>query len=67
MKTLLQKHFENEYDYIIKNANNRAHGKGREEIITITPNCFKELCMISRTQKASSVEESTKLLADETS
>ena len=42
-------------DYkISKSINQKSTGRPREEI-TITPNCFKRLCMMSRTEKAEEV------------
>lgn len=58
LKRVLIKHFSVEIDYIIKNEtyNNNKHGGLRyKENIMITPDTFKELCMISQTAKAKEV------------
>ena len=55
LKRLLVNNFEKNYDYTIKqikkNHLNKA-GATRFEEILITPDCFKELCMISQAEKA---------------
>lgn len=55
LKRLLVKHFDNNYDYIIeveKVKNKNGYGANYVENIFLTPDCFKELCMISQTKKA---------------
>jgi phage anti-repressor protein len=54
LKKILISKFEDNIDYIIykiKNTN-RSTGAAISELIMITLNCFKELCMISKTPKA---------------
>jgi phage anti-repressor protein len=54
-KTLLESYQEN-IDYKI--TTNKPNGKGRpSEEIMLTPNCFKRLCMMSRTPKAEQVRD----------
>jgi len=58
LKRLLVKHFSKDIDYKIstsKKYNVNNHGANYVEIILISPDCFKELCMISLTQKAKEV------------
>jgi hypothetical protein len=50
-RTLIRTYREN-IDYIIVNEKTKGRPK---ELITITPNCFKRLCMLSKTEKAESV------------
>jgi phage anti-repressor protein len=60
LKRLLVSNFENEYDYIInkvKIMNRNNHGANYVENIMLTPNCFKELCMLSQTAKAKEVRK----------
>jgi len=60
LKKLLINNFENKYDYIItkKEKNITTYkGKTKYEEILITPDCFKELCMISQTKKAKEVRK----------
>jgi phage anti-repressor protein len=58
LKTLLVNNFEEKYDYtiktiIVKGKNNNTH----KDLIMLTPDTFKELCMLSRTEKAKSVRK----------
>ena len=60
LKRTLVSHFEEDVDYTInkvikKNKNN--NGANYVEIIMLTPNCFRELCMISQTKKAAEVRK----------
>ena len=58
LKRLLIAHFEEKYDYIVyveKKKNQNGPGANYVDNIWITPDCFKELCMISRTAKAKEV------------
>lgn len=60
LKRLLVQHFEKDYDYIInqiKRKNIAGKGANYVEIIFITPDCFKELCMLSQTAKAKEVRK----------
>ena len=55
LKRLLIANFEQNYDYIIEKEKRRHKnykGGNLVEIITLTPDCFKELCMLSQTAKA---------------
>ncbi|AYV77280.1 MAG: hypothetical protein Barrevirus27_7 [Barrevirus sp.] len=58
LKTILVKNFSNKTDYIIESIiaeNMNGIGSHHEEIITLTPDCFKGLCMLSHTGKAKEV------------
>ena len=59
LKRLLVKHFEEKYDYILNNVKikNKNRGSNYKHIIYLTPDCFKELCMISQTAKAKEVRK----------
>jgi phage anti-repressor protein len=60
LKEILIKHFEENYDYTIeKKQKKQKNSTGRTTYheILITPNCFKELCMISLTPKAKEVRK----------
>jgi len=60
LKRLLIKYFSEKFDYKIKSVkkyNKNNHGSNYIEIITITPDCFKELCMLSQTAKAKEVRK----------
>lgn len=60
LKRSLIKFFSENYDYTITNINKkREHkfGPSHIEIIMITPDCFKELCMISQVDKAKEVRQ----------
>jgi phage anti-repressor protein len=57
---LLIDKFEENFDYIIKSYRNKQSATERTstyEEILITPNCMKELCMISQTAKAKEVRK----------
>lgn len=57
-KRLMVKYFSENYDYIInkiKVKNRNGNGTNYVEDIWITPDCFKELCMLSQTPKAKEV------------
>lgn len=58
LKEVLIKHFEKEFDYN-ETRTTKKHSKGGAKFIQIliTPNCFKELCMISQTEKAKEVRK----------
>lgn len=60
LKKILIENFENTYDYTIeKKKKKQINSKGATiyENIHLTPNCFKELCMISQTAKAKEVRK----------
>lgn len=60
LKKILITNFEEKYDYII-NVNKVTHKNGNgstiQHNIFVTPNCFKELCMLSQTAKAKAVRK----------
>jgi phage anti-repressor protein len=60
LKTILINNFEEKFDYKIK-INKIKHinstGASKYEEILITPNCFKEICMISQNKKAKEVRK----------
>jgi phage anti-repressor protein len=55
-KTLIRTYIKN-IDYIINKNNNKNIGSGghNKENILLTPDCFKRLCMLSKTKKAEEV------------
>ncbi len=58
LKRLLVENFSENHDYIIhiiKRKNQKNNGYHIREDIFITPDCFKELCMLSQTSKAKEV------------
>ena len=59
LKRLLVQKFENKFDYTINKVKikNKNRGSNYTEIIYLTPDCFKELCMISQTKKAKEVRK----------
>jgi len=60
LKKILVDNFEENFDYIIekkKKKQTNSRGATIYELILITPNCFKELCMISQTSKAKEVRK----------
>ena len=60
LKRVLIKHFEKNFDYkinIIKKKHNNTDRTSTYDDILITPNCLKELCMISQTAKAKEVRK----------
>ena len=61
LKRLLQSNFEENYDYVISKQHilrkTRGSGATPYQQIMITPNCFRELCMLSRSQKAKEVRK----------
>lgn len=60
LKEVLLKHFEENYDYTLEKKQKgqiNSTGKTTYYEILITPNCFKELCMISLTAKAKEVRK----------
>jgi len=60
LKTILVNNFEEDFDYIIeikKKKQTNSTGKTTYHEILITPNCMKELCMISQTKKAKEVRK----------
>lgn len=60
LKLILVDNFEEKYDYSIAKKtkkHKKSNGASFYEEILITPNCFKELCMISQTKKAKEVRK----------
>ncbi len=59
LKRLLIDNFEEKYDYNIEKINTKnKNGKGNHyEQILLTPDCFKELCMMSNTEKGRQVRK----------
>lgn len=60
LQRLLCDNFEENYDYIFEKKQKKqinSTGKTTYNEILITPNCFKELCMISQTSKAKEVRK----------
>jgi phage anti-repressor protein/predicted GIY-YIG superfamily endonuclease len=60
LKDILVNKFEEDYDYSIEKKQKKqknSTGKTTYNLILITPNCFKELCMISQTPKAKEVRK----------
>jgi len=60
IKKNLIKHFEEKFDYTIEKINKKQINSTGTTIyykILITPNCLKELCMISQTSKAKEVRK----------
>lgn len=58
LKRSLLNNFEENYDYVIDIIKiPHRYGASRKEEILLTPNCFKELCMISQTPKAKEVRK----------
>jgi phage anti-repressor protein len=57
LKRILIKNFSKDVDYMndIKKVIKKDGGATRKEMIMVTSNCFKELCMISQTNKAKEV------------
>jgi len=60
LKKLLIENFEENFDYTIEKKKKRqvnSRGATIYEEILITPNCFKEICMISQSQNAKEVRK----------
>lgn len=60
LKRLLIKHFTEKYDYIIdkiKEKNKNGNGAHYYENIWITPDCFKEICMLSLVSKGKLIRQ----------
>ena len=59
LKKILISKFEENFDYVISKVKNtnRTTGAAIRDLIMITPDCFKELCMISQTSKAKEVRK----------
>ena len=56
LKETLVKSYVLSFDYIIKLENKNAKvSKSNKEIILLTPDCFKRLCLLSKTKKAEEV------------
>ena len=59
LKRLLIKNFVEDFDYVIHKAKKYNNNRGSNYVdnILITPDCFKELCMLSQTSKAKEVRQ----------
>ena len=59
LKSLLVKHFEEKYDYTINKVKkkNKNRGSNYVDIIYLTPDTFKHICMLSQTAKAKQVRK----------
>jgi phage anti-repressor protein len=59
LKRLLDDNFEKEFDYSIekKHIKRKSTGATTVNVIYITPNCFRELCMLSQSTKAKLVRK----------
>ena len=60
LKKILVNNFEENFDYIIEKKKKKqlnSNGANIYEEILITPNCFKEICMISQSQNAKQVRK----------
>jgi phage anti-repressor protein len=59
VKKVLKKHFSLNYDYTseVKKIIKFDGGATRKEIIKITPECFKSLCMLSHTERGKEVRK----------
>jgi phage anti-repressor protein len=55
LKETLIKSYDKNFDYIIKLEKNAKISKSNKEIIYLTPDCFKRLCLLSKTKKAEEV------------
>ena len=57
LKRLLEKHFKNDKDYIIKNKDTtiKLNGGNNKQIIMITINCFERLCLKADTSKSNEI------------
>jgi phage anti-repressor protein len=55
LKKTLVKSYILSFDYIIKLEKNAKISKSNKEIILLTPDCFKRLCLMSKTRKAEEV------------
>jgi phage anti-repressor protein len=56
LKRLLNENFEPNFDYIVGKYQEPGISPKKEQIL-LTPDCFKELCMLSRTAKAKEVRK----------
>jgi len=54
LKETLTKSYTKDVDYTIEKSSEKTNGRPRE-IIMLTPDCMKRLCMLSRTKKAEEV------------
>ena len=58
LKDILLDNFEEEFDYIITKLTKKDGAKSNNYVeIKISPQCFKEICMISQTKKAKEVRK----------
>jgi phage anti-repressor protein len=59
LKRFLKKYFEKDYDYSVIKLTKKSHESQSNNFINIlvTPDCFKQLCMLSQTVKAKEVRK----------
>lgn len=55
LKETLVKSYNKNIDWIVNKENNGKISKSNKEIILLTPDCFKRLCLLSKTKKAEEV------------
>ena len=55
LKETLNASYTKSHDYIITKKTNAKISKSNKEIILLTPDCFKRLCLLSKTKKAEEV------------
>ena len=55
LKETLIKSYNKNIDYVIKKEKPRKISKTNKEIILLTPDCFKRICLLSRTKKSEDV------------
>ena len=55
LKETLVKSYNKNIDYTLQKEKTRKISKTNKEIILLTPDCFKRMCLLSRTKKAEEV------------
>lgn len=55
LKKTLLKTYDQNIDWVIKKEKENKISKSNKEIILLTPDCFKRLCLLSKTKKAEEV------------
>jgi hypothetical protein len=55
LKETLVRTYNKNIDYIVKKEKEGKISKSNKEIILLTPDCFKRLCLLSKTSKAEEV------------
>ena len=55
LKETLVKSYNKNIDYILRKEKTRKISKINKEIILLTPDCFKQMCLLSRTKKEEDV------------